>query len=259
MKRVFQLSNIPAYIYILIGAWMSSSLFHLFLDDFEALLAFVIYYIVVLFILDERIIMYLYKIRYNIAPNDLKRIQPLFTKAVRMAIDQGYQLPTSYRIAYINDLSVKDMVCFGKNKIAVSRYVLDHFSDDEITALLMHELARLNYGLPFLEHYLMMCNIFVVITSSLYFIVTGLLSHVLKGLNKMVGVSVSIFFLGTGVFTFYLIQFLKTIALRSNMKKCDQFVCKFGLKNELLNAVNHFYQDTFDDYYKKRYLYISSL
>ena len=238
MYRFLQKSNLPAYIFIIIGAKTTSMILNIFFDQLTSLMIFIIYNVLVLFVLNERIMCYLYKIKYNLPPTDLKRVQKILSQVVSVSIKKGNHVPTSYRIGYINDPQSCQMIAYASNKIAVSRLILDHFTDEELSALFAHELGRIYYGLPFLDLYVLTSNIAIMIVFMIYTILISLIQIVVFKLNGAVGKVLSGFFIGKPVLIHVLIQKLKEATELQNLFKCDKFVCDLGMKQGLLKALS---------------------
>ena len=244
MKSVyFQKSNILAYLYIFLSICMTSMFFNMIFDDLEAVVVMVIYYILMLFVLDEWIICKMNKIRYNLPKHDLKRIQGIIRQSAAVLLKNGYKIPTQYRIGYINDPIAFKLVSYSHHHIALSRNLLDEYTDSQLKALLSFHMIQMSYKLPFLNYCVYISNVVVLLAYGFYFLAVFLMNKVISLLSKPIANSLSIFLISPFTIVVYFMHKLKVKSSIENNCKCDEEVCKLGMKLDLLEALSlmHFH------------------
>ena len=201
---------------------------------------YIIFFLIAFSPLGEIIFRYIEKVRKIETKREKELLNPIWEEVYNEAKRQYPQL-TNIKLCVIDKMTV-NALALGKHTIAISKGAIDTFSEDELKAILTHEIAHIYYFDSFAKMYITLANgyftLLLIIMKCFKFIVDIVqdLTEASKGAKLFVRfirfacefIIIMIMFLG---------QLTVAIGSRKSEYRADQFTYNLGLGEELINAL----------------------
>ncbi len=211
---------------------------HLFL----LLFVYIISLLIVFSPLGEKILRLLNRVRPLETKQETEYLQPLFDEVyIRSKELYSYRVP-NIKICMIDNMTVNAMA-LGRHTIAVTKGAMKTFTEDELKAVIAHEIAHIVYGNTTASLYVLIGNgifsVFVLIFRLCLFVLDWLKSAFVKKRGLI------FFFLSFFQFCFELsilvinfgFQVILSVNQRKNEFQADRFSYAIGYDTDMIEAL----------------------
>jgi len=206
------------------------------------LLVYVILLLIGFSSLGEKLLRILNRVRPLETKRETEYLQPLFEEVyIRAKELYSYKLP-NINICVIDNMTV-NAIALGRHTIAVTKGAINTFSEDELKAVIAHEIAHILYGNTLASLYVLIGNgilsVFVLIARVFLFLLDWLKSSFVKKrglISFFLSLLQLLFELNILVLNFGF-QVILTANQRKNEFQADRFSYSIGYDTDMIEAL----------------------
>lgn len=206
------------------------------------LLVYVILLLIGFSSLGEKLLRILNRVRPLETKRETEYLQPLFEEVyIRAKELYSYKLP-NINICVIDNMTVNAMA-LGRHTVAVTKGAINTFSEDELKAVIAHEIAHILYGNTLASLYVLIGNgilsVFVLIARVFLFLLDWLKSSFVKKrglISFFLSLLQLLFELNILVLNFGF-QLILTANQRKNEFQADRFSYTIGYDTDMIEAL----------------------